>query len=71
MNEERDESIGALDSTPPGARRDLSPSVSPADVRALVASTDAFAHDLYRAWRERPGNLFFSPYSISVALATT
>ena len=35
----------------------------------LVESNAAFAFDLYQAVRRPEGNLFFSPYSISVALA--
>jgi serpin B len=42
-----------------------------ADVTAQVAGNNAFAFDLYRRLRDRPGNLFFSPYSISSALAMT
>ena len=30
-----------------------------------------FALNLYQKLKERPGNLFFSPYSISTALAMT
>jgi len=37
----------------------------------LVDGNTTFALDLYRALREEEGNLFFSPYSISVALAMT
>jgi len=39
------------------------------DVRAVVAGNNAFALDLYAKLRTREGNLFFSPYSISTALA--
>jgi serpin B len=35
----------------------------------VVESTAAFAFDLYGAVHQREGNLFFSPYSVSVALA--
>ena len=35
----------------------------------LVESNATFGFDLYQAIRHREGNLFFSPYSISVALA--
>jgi len=38
---------------------------------ALVASNTAFALDLYAQIRQTKGNLFFSPYSISTALAMT
>ena len=42
------------------------------DVRQeVVAGNTAFAVDLYRQVRARPGNLCFSPYSISTALAMT
>jgi len=37
----------------------------------LVEGNARFALDLYRALREEDGNLFFSPYSISLALAMT
>jgi serine protease inhibitor len=36
---------------------------------ALVRGNSAFAVELYGQLRQREGNLFFSPYSISVALA--
>ena len=49
--------------------RDLSP-VSSADDQARLASDNlAFAMDLYHQLASQPGNLFFSPYSISQALA--
>ena len=37
----------------------------------LAESGAAFAFDLYRAVGQREGNLFFSPYSVSMALAMT
>lgn len=40
-------------------------------VEALVAGNTAFAIDLYHQLRAAEGNLFFSPYSISIALAMT
>jgi len=51
--------------------RVASPDVSAADLEELVEGNNAFAWDLYQAWREENGNLFYSPYSISVALAMT
>lgn len=48
-----------------------SPAVPPSDLAELVAGNSAFAFDLYQAIRKKEGNLFYSPYSISVALATT
>jgi serpin B len=41
------------------------------DTGPLVKGNTAFALDLYRNLREREGNLFLSPYSISTALAMT
>jgi serpin B len=41
----------------------------PADVRAVVQGNNAFGLDLYARLRGKDGNLFFSPYSISTALA--
>ncbi len=37
--------------------------------RALVIGNTQFAFDLYQMLRQGKGNLFFSPYSISLALA--
>jgi serpin B len=44
---------------------------SESDARSLVASNAAFGLDLYGQLRATPGNLFYSPYSISCALAMT
>lgn len=41
------------------------------DARAVAQSNNRFAIDLYKGLREREGNLFFSPASISAALAMT
>ncbi|HEX9076883.1 MAG TPA: serpin family protein [Anaerolineae bacterium] len=41
------------------------------DVARLVAGNNAFAFDLYRGLSAAPGNLFYSPHSISSALAMT
>jgi serpin B len=41
------------------------------DVAAVVEGNTRFALDLYGRLREQEGNLFFSPYSISAALAMT
>jgi len=50
-----------------------SPEVSEADMEALVEGNTAFALDLYQHLAEAQGdeNLFYSPYSISLALAMT
>ena len=52
-----------------GEERNTSPDVSRADLQALVAGNNAFAFDLYGVLSESGGNLFFSPHSISTALA--
>ncbi len=41
------------------------------DLAALVGGNNAFAFDLYQALKGSPGNIFYSPYSISLALAMT
>jgi serpin B len=51
--------------------RDVTPSVSSPDQATLGSDNQAFAFDLYRVLRAQEGNLFLSPYSISVALAMT
>src|SRR5580658_6647385 len=40
-------------------------------VKSVVDANTAFAVDLYQQLRTQPENLFFSPYSISTALAMT
>ena len=45
------------------------PSARSAGAQAIVVSNTAFAIDLYGRLRSAPGNLFFSPYSISTCLA--
>ncbi|MFH0847679.1 MAG: serpin family protein [Chloroflexota bacterium] len=51
--------------------RVTSPSVGGADLTVLVDGNNAFAFDLYQALAQKDGNLFYSPYSISEALAMT
>ena len=52
-------------------QRVASPAVKEADVTNLVSGNSAFAFDLYQALGKTEGNLFYSPYSISLALAMT
>jgi serpin B len=52
-------------------QRITSPEVDEADLAALVGGNTAFAFDLYQALKDKNGNLFYSPYSISQALAMT
>jgi serpin B len=51
--------------------RDTSPAVNSADMNSLVEGNSAFAFNLYQVLKEKDGNLFYSPYSISEALAMT
>ena len=51
--------------------RITSPDVSTSEQASLVEGNSAFAFDLYQALKEEGGNLFYSPYSISLALAMT
>ena len=51
--------------------RITSPDVSAADVALLVEGNSAFAFELYQALKGKEGNLFYSPHSISLALAMT
>ena len=41
------------------------------DVNSVVAANNQFALDLYSKYKSNDGNVFFSPYSISTALAMT
>jgi serpin B len=69
--------LAALAVTAPGCWSSKStegpppPEVSPAVKKEVVEGNTAFALDLYGRLREQKGNLFFSPYSISSALAMT
>ena len=51
--------------------RDTQPNVSTGDLEKLTAGNRAFAFSLYQLLRGQEGNLFYSPHSISVALAMT
>ena len=51
--------------------RVTSPDVASPDMAELVDGNSAFAFDLYQILREGRENVFYSPYSISVALAMT
>ncbi len=52
--------------------RETSPDVSETDLATLVEGNSAFAFNLYQALKEEAdGNLFYSPHSLSLALAMT
>jgi serpin B len=48
-----------------------SPDVSTSEQALLVEGNSAFAFELYQALKGKEGNIFYSPYSISLALAMT
>ena len=52
-------------------KRETSPVVPVGDLAELVAGNSAFAFDLYQEVRDQDGNIFYSPHSISLALAMT
>ncbi|MFP4006287.1 MAG: serpin family protein [Candidatus Hadarchaeia archaeon] len=51
--------------------REENPDISNEDFSSLVGGNTEFATDLYQEIRDENGNLFYSPYSISLALAMT
>ena len=51
--------------------RETAPAVSQSDMTTLAAGNNAFAFNLYQSLKNTDGNLFYSPYSISEALAMT
>ena len=51
--------------------RVANPDVPAEQLAALVGGNNSFAMDLYQSLRGSGGNLFYSPYSISLALAMT
>ena len=51
--------------------RDRSPNVAGSDLGTLENGNTEFALDLYKAIKDKNDNIFYSPYSISIALAMT
>ena len=52
-----------------GLARDSAPTFSADDAKTFAGDNRAFALAVYRELAKEQGNLFFSPYSISTALA--
>ncbi|MFC1982916.1 serpin family protein [Chloroflexota bacterium] len=52
-------------------QREQSPEVATADISTLTDGNGVFAFNLYNLLRGKEGNLFYSSYSISAALAMT
>jgi serpin B len=51
--------------------RDTAPDANESEMATLVEGNSAFAFNLYHQLKEEEGNLFYSPHSISIALAMT
>ena len=72
---EQEATAPAKPTSPPAARsvqeREVSPAVADQDLAALVDGNTDFALDLFKTLSESDGNLFYSPYGISLALAMT
>lgn len=64
-------SSGALKSFKSDQPRQSAPQVAEEDARALAAGNNQFALDLYQALGKAQENFFYSPFSISLALAMT
>jgi serpin B len=54
-----------------GLQREMEPAVTAAQLQALADDNTAFALNFYEQLRSSEGNLIYSPFSISVALAMT
>ncbi len=61
IEDENQQGTAPADTTPADAE----------ELAELVAGNTAFALDLHQVLREQEGNLFYSPYSLSLALAMT
>ena len=66
---EEEEDVFAGDEVRSDKQRVASPQVAAGDMTKQVAGDTAFALDVYQQVRGKPGNLFYSPHSISICLA--
>lgn len=63
---------GTIQSTHSSYTRDLNPNIVPADLQQLVDGNTAFAVEFYHQLNKQGNaNIFYSPYSVSLALAMT
>ncbi len=69
-NEDGDKPLNAQEARS-DKQRITTPQVAQSDLAAQVAGNSAFAFDLYQKLRKTSGNLFYSPHSMSLALAMT
>lgn len=63
--------VAAAVPTISGCRKADSSSANSSEMKSTVEGNTTFALDLYKRLGNQPGNLFFSPYSLSTALAMT
>ena len=63
--------VGAWFPTAPAWGQEKKPAKADPDLEELVRGNNEFAFDLYAQLSKKPGNVFFSPYSISTALGMT
>ena len=61
--------VGPAEDQAQTVTRETDPEAGESDVAVLVAGNNAFALDLYGARSKSEGNVFYSPHSISLALA--
>ena len=66
---EEEDDVFAGDEVRSDKKRVASPQVAAGDMTKQVQGDTAFALDVYQQVRGKPGNLFYSPHSISICLA--
>jgi serpin B len=69
LSQTREKAVAPTVAELPASEKPAAPTAG--DLSALVAGNNEFAFDLYHQLAQKPGNKFFSPYSISTALAMT
>ena len=75
-NQPTEEGTGAMTPSEPGVQmsslqREMAPAVTDAQIQTLARDNTAFALDFYNQLRTAEGNIIYSPFSISLALAMT
>jgi serpin B len=71
VEEDRNPSLESIQLLKSESGRDENPQVAADDLNELVSGNTSFACELYNVIKKDGQNLFFSPYSISIALAMT
>ncbi len=75
-NQPTEEGTEAMTPSEPGVQmsslqREMAPAVTDAQIQTLARDNTAFALDFYNQLRTADGNIIYSPFSISLALAMT